>query len=505
MVPVGQQLSPQDLAQHAPALAKLLEDPLEFVRSAACEALQKLSPEDLAQDAPALDKLWEDPSEAVRSAASGALQKLFPEDLAQHAPGNLQKLSLHYLARHALALEKLLEDPSGFVRSAACGALQKLSPQDLAQHAPALAKLLEDPLEFVRSAACEALQKLSPEDLAQHGPALAKLLEDPSEIVRRDAGKALGLLPWRWLQQHPLSSKHVDALIELLEEQMLEEELLPDVFKFPIEEMKQFEGSTWLHLAAASGKSRACRALTNAGLSLAHPNRRGQRPCDLAQQCGHTDLPNELQPSTLAIRGGTGKGIGEALKSEDAIQEITWWTLPLPPPTGWLGTRHSMLSIKVGAQLFLVESAAPSKKDEDGGSALPQQAARNGLYVSKWTDVQAAKDLERLVDVPKLEVKRPIQMTELLQHLLRMGKYDAGRNNCHHTAMNGYNFCAPKEHQLRKLPLNRIHTRFARSLSEFFGITLAPSGCCGQESGCEEKSRMKDEQNKSWPCCSCNS
>ena len=448
----------------ANAPTRLLGDPRDFVRYAGCESLQKLSPQDLVQHAPALARRLEDPSERVRSAVHGLLQKLSPVDLAQHAPGALQKLSPHYLK----------------------------------QHAPALAKLLEDPSQYVRSAACGALQKLWQQDLAQHGPALAKLLDDDSEIVRREAGKALGLLPWWWLQRHPLSKQHVDALIDLLEEQMLGEELLPDVFKFPIEEIEEFEGSTWLHLAAARGKARACHALTNAtnaGLSLAHPNRRGQRPCDLARQYRHTDLANELQPSRLAIRGGTGKGIREALASKYAIKEITWWTLPLPPPTGWLGTRHSMMRIKVGEQLFLVESAAPSKKNEGGGSDLARRAARNGLYVSEWTDVQAAKALKRLETVPQLQVKRRgIKMRELLEHLVSMGKYDAGENNCHHTAMNGYNFCAPEGKQLAELPLNRAHTSFARSLSEFFGITLAPSGCCGQESGCEEKSRRRNEQ-----------
>ena len=163
-----------------------------------------------------------------------------------------------------------------------------------------------------------------------------------------------------------------------------------------------------------------------------------------------------------------------------------------------------MLRIKVGAQLFLVESAAPSKKDEDGGSDLTQQAARNGLYVSKWTDVQAAKNLQKLVEVPQLRAARPIQMRELVQHLVKRGKYDVGSNNCHHTAISGYNFCANPRKQLAELPLNRVHTGFARGLSKI-GITLAPSGCCGQESGCEEKSRMKDERQGSWACCSCSS
>ena len=403
---------PTSLAE-ANALAKLLEDPRVFFRYIACGALQELAPQDLALHAGALARRLEDPSELVRSAACGALQKLSPQDLAQHPS----------------ALAKLLEDPSGIDRCAVCDSLQKLAPQDLALHFPALDKLLDDPSERVRSAASKASLKLLPL-LPQ---ASAKLLEDPSELVRRDAGKNLGLLPRPSLQRYPLSSNHVDALIDLLEEQMLGEELLqlPDVFKFPIEVIEQFEGSTWLHLAAARGNARACHALTNAtNADLSLPNRMGQRPCDLALQRGHIDLAKELQPSALAIRGGTGKGIGEALESEDAIEEITWWTLPLPPPAGWFGTRHSMLRIRAGVQLFLVESAAPSTQDEDGGSDLTRRAARNGLYVSKWTDVHAAKDLKRLDIVPQLQVERPIKIRDLLQLLVCMGKYDAGRNNC---------------------------------------------------------------------------
>lgn len=58
--------APQDLAEHAPAVAKCLQDPSVVVRRAACEALQKLSPQDLALYAPALAKLLYDPADSVR-------------------------------------------------------------------------------------------------------------------------------------------------------------------------------------------------------------------------------------------------------------------------------------------------------------------------------------------------------------------------------------------------------------------------------------------------------
>lgn len=171
----------------------------------------------------------------------------------------MRKLSPQDLAKHGSALTNVVlsEDTDDSVRRAASAALHQLAAEELAKHASALMRL-ERRSSYAGEA--KAIKDLVVR-LASLGRTLAERLASSSAPERNTAAKALGILPWPLLRQYPLSKQHVDALLEWFEEQMLEEKLLPDVFKFPMEEIEQFEGSTWLHLAAARGKSRACRAL----------------------------------------------------------------------------------------------------------------------------------------------------------------------------------------------------------------------------------------------------
>ena len=513
-------LSPEDVAELVPALNEQLKNKNPQVRGAACSQSGQLPPEHLAKLAPALAKLLKDEHSEVRCAACSALGQLSPKQLIEH---------------HR-ALAELLWDRCSPVQVASCDALACLPPKYLMQHVPALEKLLTGPCEDNRCAACNTLRGLAPEQLGWYAftmsslvadesihvstkklhpiresptrreGVLIKFLEDSSDPLhpgvvrysvryvealasrvinsarpqRNAAGKALGFLPLPVLRCCSFKPEAVEALFKWLEEQLEQKEPMPNVFRLPIEEAHS-EGSTWLHLAAKYGSPRACRALRDAGAALARRNRQKKRPCDLAAESGHEALARELQPSTLETRGGTGNAMPDALACEDPIKEVTWWTLPLPS-IGTIGGRHSMLKIKAGNQNFLVESALPDEHGGAGAWGLGQTAARYGLLVSHWTDVQDDSHLEAL-NVPALQVHRPIKLSRLVEHLVNLGKYNAANHNCHHTAFNGYNFCAEREDRLHDLPINRFLTGVAWALSKV-GIRVAPSACCGQESRC---------------------
>ena len=529
-------LYPKDIDEKVTSLNKRLSDKNPQVRGSACSFIGHLSPKDIAKLAPALTKLLKDEYREVRREACWALGQLSPKQLIEHSQ----------------PLVALLRDPCSQVRVASCDALGRLPVDYLMQHKSLLEQLLTGHCEGTCWAASKALRRLAPEQLgwytftmsrliadeaidvstlklhpiggpptmresvlleflkdrnnplqsgviscsAQYVEALANRVVNVAAPERNAAGNALGILPLPVLRSCPLKTKQVDALLKWLDEQLQQRKPLPKVFSLPIEKTNA-EGSTWLHLAAKYGSPRACRALRDAGAALARRNRQKKRPCDLAAEAGHRELASELQPSTLETRGSTGDGMEDALACEDFIEEVTWWTLPLPS-IGSFGGKHSLLKIKAGYDIFVVESASPDEHSGAQAGGIAQEAARNGLFVSHWTDVPDANDFEALDVVPKLEVRQSITLRQLLEHLVT-GQYDAANHNCHHTAMKGYNLCAERQDRLTRLPVNRFLIGVAWALSKV-GFKVAPSACCGQQSRCAGGNRTRARGSSSCSC-----
>lgn len=307
------------------------------------------------------------------------------------------------------------------------------------------------------------------DDMVQVVKGFLEALREPN---RRSEGIALSSIPWAVLKRYPFSPEELTVLLDWLDSEIEDGEALPPIFRCPIEEV-HCKGSSWLHLAAERGSLSACEALLDAGMYLSQRDGQRRRACDRAGGW----LASRLRP-LRGVRGGSGSGLAMALASKEPIEEVTWWTLPVPPPVNLVGTKHSLLRMKLGDQLFLVESRPkvdiPCPDDD-----MTRRAALHGILVSKWQDVHSARHLKRLHRVATLRPSKPVHLSELLQYLVGLGDYDAAAHNCHHVAHEAYNFCASGAERLTELPLNRAHTAFAQGLWKFFGINLAPLRCCG--------------------------
>eukprot|EP00438_Fugacium_kawagutii_P002241 Skav227457 [mRNA] locus=scaffold2491:211824:225061:+ [translate_table: standard] len=395
-------------------LAKGQTDPVDKVRSAACKALQVLQPLwDLCNffaltDLEAIDlkiKLEDglrDPVAEVRAAAFECL-------------GCLGKSpSLLWQARDLkLTSAKGRTDPVDKVRSAACKALEVLRPMwELDQYLLEQVKALKNIYPDVRHEACLALSScVSPKDLAKYS----------SKIVR-----VLGANWELWPSHAPDNKLH--ASIRL-------------VFKVPVEE--SLERNTWLHIAARGGHTNVCQALLASGLAMKSlRNAKQQTASDVARLHGHSDLARYLSPGTFQTRGGSGGAIAKALDSEDLVEEVSWWFIPLPRWEGKLGAVHSILKVDTGSEQYLIEGACPEKVKPEGVQRPEiEKAVQHGLFTSSWAEIKDAANIEKLTHVKPC---RPsgIMLAALVEHLLQQGPYDVGCNNCHHTAFHGYNFCA---------------------------------------------------------------
>eukprot|EP00438_Fugacium_kawagutii_P002244 Skav227460 [mRNA] locus=scaffold2491:255471:258755:+ [translate_table: standard] len=420
-----------------PRLLKGLEDPVAEVRAAAFQYLSKCpSLEDLAAQGlkAKLVKGLDDIDADVRAAAFECLGKylyLFSQSCALNLPW-----------------ANGLQDHCQKVRGAACTTLEVGLTLNSNRLLPVQIKALESLYPDVRDAACRALSR---------SVGLNRLAKCAAEVVR--------ILDAHWgLWPTHAQEGSLDASIRL-------------VFKVPIEELE--ERDTWLHIAARGGRAKVCQALLASGLAMKSlRNAEHQTARDVARQQGHADLAKLLRPSTLQTRGGSGAAIAKALDSWEDVETVSWWFIPLPGWEGKLGAVHSMLKVDTGKDQYLIEGACPEKVKPEGVQRPDiEKAVENGLFVSHWAEITDACNIKELTDVKPC---RPfgIMLTALVKHLLRQGPYDVGSNNCHHTALHGYNFCAAEP--LRRLPINADLTAAAWLLSQV-NIDLASSRSCGQQ------------------------
>ena len=350
------------------------------------------------------------------------------------------------------------------------------SPDKLVKHSADLVKKLKDSDADVRQAACRALGNLSSKELAECSSQLLKMLEDPDAWVRSAACDALGGLSSIQL------AKHSSELVKNLAEKKLDLESSSAIFRVPIQSAPSRD--TWLHIAAKHGSFEVCRAVLHGRFAApAQRNYHKKTASDVAAAHGHKELAEELKPKVLETRGGTGAAFAKAWDCKDMVTEVSWWMLPLPGVVGsCFGTVHSMLKIRAGEKSFLIEGAFPEQVKRYGETTEEiKQAAKNGLFVSEWSDVENADNLRDLHGKQLWgdHLGNAITTRDLIRHLLRKGLYNTGRNNCHHTAFHGYNFCAATKEQLRSLPVNYAQTKLAWGLS-LVGIDLAGSRSCGQ-------------------------
>jgi HEAT repeat protein len=212
---------PEEIVQ---AIAALLKDPEEHIRSAAVEALSRQSalPEEIIQ---AVMALLKDPQWYIRSAVAAALsrQSALSEEIMQAVAALLKdpdediRSDAVEILRRQLALPEeiiqtvaaLLKDPQWYFRSAAVRALswQSALPEEIIQ---AVMALLKDPHEDVRSAAVEVLNEQSalPEQIIQ---AVVALLKDPDNYIRSAAVRALS-------EQSALPEEIIQAVAALLKD-----------------------------------------------------------------------------------------------------------------------------------------------------------------------------------------------------------------------------------------------------------------------------------------------
>eukprot|EP00438_Fugacium_kawagutii_P029045 Skav222298 [mRNA] locus=scaffold3734:186826:189354:+ [translate_table: standard] len=464
-------------------LVKGLEDPDADVRAAAFQCLGGLSQAlqaDLSADGlkSELVKGLEDPDADVRAAAFqclGGLSQALQADLS--ADGLKSELV------------KGIEDPDADVRRAPFQCLSNFASHDFraCDWKLELAKGREDPVEKVRRAACEALEEFWPVwglGLDQYILEQVKGLESRYWDVRHAASRVLVDLSFT-VSTNCLARDAAEIVYNLetqwgsgstYVQQGSLHAAIRSLFKVPIEDESK-ERNTWLHIAARCGCTTVCQALLANGLAMKSlRNAKHQTASDVARLNDNAGLASLLSPGTFQTRGGSGGAIAKALDSEDKVEEVSWWFIPLPGWEGKLGAVHSILKIDAGRDQYLIEGACPEIAHREGAQRPEiERASENGLFISSWAEINDAANVEKLTDVKLLHPSR-IELAALVKHLLQQGPYDVGSNNCHHTAFHGYNFCAAE--QLQCLPINDCLTNVAWILSKV-GINLALSTSSG--------------------------
>ncbi len=213
-----------ELPAHAAATLQMLADPNSKVRAAAGRTLDQLQPEVLVVHAPALIAMLASPEPYVHNEAAGKLRKLSrrkPRALDAHAAvlfamldaalataaGDvavtaLTLLSLAALEAHSATLIGMFQDSSSVVSDAVYGLSERMAEQaDAGPEPPSAAVIamteahnaariqalvvdLEDPVAEVRATAVVSLTLLSQATLEAHSATLIGMFQDPSRVVR---------------------------------------------------------------------------------------------------------------------------------------------------------------------------------------------------------------------------------------------------------------------------------------------------------------------------------
>ena len=145
-----------------------------------------------------------------------------------------------------------------------------------------------------------------------------------------------------------------------------------------------------------------------------------------------------------------------------------------------------MLVVKVKDFAYAIERARSVQYDLISQKLEIKHATKKGLFVSDWEEVRTVPHLVLLEKVAPLkgsDVKRSISPKSLVTYLFSLDGYDVGRNNCHHTAMEAFNFCT-ESRQMTSLPVN-LWQSFVAKVVQFLGSDLAngrsASGACASE------------------------
>jgi len=126
---------------------------------------------------------------------------------------------------------------------------------------------------------------------------------------------------------------------------------------------------------------------------------------------------------------------------------VKWHTFKLPGVAGVLGGLHSLLEVQVGVDdamsAYAIEKAEPP--------AQQAEWAENGVYISHFTEVAVQLSSAPLHELSVPE-RRGLSLMDLRKVAVDLGPYCVGSRNCHHAAMEMYNLCAAREHQVKELP-----------------------------------------------------
>ena len=382
----------------------------------------------------------------------------------------------------------LLEDISKFVRSSACETLGNLPADELVKLRDHIVPLLKDRDWWVSKSACKTLGKLPADEIVKLKDHIVPLLKDIDGSVRSNACAALGKLPADELVK---LKHHIVPLLDDLDCSVRKKafalfghlELTKDLISL----VEKFRKALLLHFAARAGDWSACVLLVRCGFSLEEKDRDGKTPSEIARREGHLDLAERLKSDFLHTKGGSGKAIARALQDDNQIEAVSWYTMPLSGWAAHFGGQHSVLVVKAKDFAYAIERARPYQgdliafqKDEI------QQATKKGLFVSDWEEVKIVPRLVRLEKVAPLkgaDIKPGTSPCSLVTYLFKFDGCDVGRNNCHHTAMEAFNFCT-ESRQMTSLPVNWWQSCAAKFV-QFLGSDLAngtkPCGTCASE------------------------
>ena len=211
---------------------------------------------------------------------------------------------------------------------------------------------------------------------------------------------------------------------------------------------KDEEGNTLLHKAAAIGWRETCEVLVDfAGLSLRAQNHAGQRPLALAKNRA-VDKFLRSRMCFQQTRFGHGNAYNQMVRDDGKVNEVAWYTVPLPGAAGHLGGLHSIIVVTTISDAGRPSTTYILEKANAAGVA-PHQ--KHGIFVgsqelsTNLRDVNGIREWKVGLSTAKQNLKAGLKMKRLYEEAHNTGPYDLASSNCHHAAKQVFNYCCVQE------------------------------------------------------------
>ena len=240
---------------------------------------------------------------------------------------------------------------------------------------------------------------------------------------------------------------------------------------------RDYEGNTWLHVAAAAGHLQACQALVDhSGLSLRAQNNAQEEPLTLAANRA-VDGFLRGRISFRQTRFGHGNAYDVMMSDERPVCEVTWHTVPLPGTAGKLGGVHSFLVMVVCEAVqpvtkYVLEKAAATSRaaHQQHGVFIGSEALGTNLLL-----VNGVRTYRRPLRLSDGSLKTGLKIKDLYNEAHATGSYSLASANCHHLALQVFNYCCAVQTDQEETIPNEWLAKVGALFPQFHGSGSAVS------------------------------